>query len=152
VKPSALPSIILSSSLHRRVYEFLNCVSPIFIRLGDNWMEIDIRQENDVIILKPNGRLIGPAAVEFKKVIEEQIANAPESPRLLFDFGKVDMMGSSGLGALMAALMAVERKKGFIALINVGQNVENLMVRSRLLDTFEHFDSEAEAIEALMAD
>ena len=115
-------------------------------------MEIDIRHKDGVVIIKPRGKLIGDAAVEFKKIIDEQIARLGDSPRLLFDFADVDMMGSSGLGALMAAHVMVQRQKGFAALINVGQNVQNLMVRSRLLDTFEHFDSEAEAIEALMAD
>ena len=115
-------------------------------------MEIDVRHRDGVIIIKPNGRLIGTAAIDFKKRIEEEVAKAPSSPRLLFDLTGVSMMGSSGLGALMAAHVSIERNKGFVATINAGPNIQNLMIRSRLLHTFENFDSEDEAIEALTAD
>jgi anti-anti-sigma regulatory factor len=61
-------------------------------------------------------------------------------------------MGSSGLGALTGAYVSVEEKGGLVALVNVGTNIQNLMIRSRLVETFEPFDSEDEAIEALNAE
>ena len=115
-------------------------------------MEIDVYQKDGVTILKPDGNIFGVAALDFKKVLDGQIAKNSKSPKFLIDFAKVTLMGSSGLGALVGGYKAVDSKGGFIAIINVGTNVENLMIRSRLFDTFEHFDSEDEAIEALNAD
>jgi hypothetical protein len=42
------------------------------------------------------------------------------------------------------------QKGGRVAVINVSEkNVKSLIIRSRLISTFEHFDSEDEAIAAL---
>jgi anti-anti-sigma factor len=115
-------------------------------------MAINVRQKDDVVIVKPSGRLFGPAALDFKKVLDAELSKIPEGPKFLIDFADVAMVGSSGLGALMGAHVAIESKGGFMAIANVGTNIENLMIRSRLFDTFEHFESEDEAIEALTAE
>ena len=112
-------------------------------------MEIDVYQREGVTILKPDGNIFGVAALDFKKVLDEQIA---KNSKFLIDFAKVTLMGSSGLGALVGGYKTIQSKGGFIAIITVGTNVVNLMIRSRLFDTFEHFDNEGEAIEALNAD
>ena len=115
-------------------------------------MGIDVRQKEGVVIVKPGGNLYGPAALELKKAFDEQLANISETPLFLVDFADVTMMGSSGLGALVGAYTEIESKGGFIAIMNVDENIENLFIRSRLFDTFEHFNNEEEAIEALTAE
>ena len=51
----------------------------------------------------------------------------------------------------MGARAAVARKKGRVAVINVSKQIKNLVVLSRLVSLFEHFDSEADAVSALSA-
>ena len=72
-----------------------------------------------------------------------------ENPKLLINFADVSMMDSSGLGTLMGVHVSIAKKGGRIGVINVGTNIKNLIVRSRLISTFEHFDSENEAVSAL---
>ena len=60
------------------------------------------------------------------------------------------MIDSSGLGTLLGAHVSILQKGGRVAVINVSEkNVKSLIIRSRLISTFEHFDSEDEAIAAL---
>jgi anti-sigma B factor antagonist len=114
-------------------------------------MSIDILQRDGVTILKFSGKIIGKSSNELKKVLDEQLANISGTPQFLLDFAEVSMMDSSGLGTLMGTHVSVAHKGGRIAVINVGTNIKNLIVRSRLITTFEHFNSEDEAIAALTA-
>ena len=112
-------------------------------------MDINVRQRNNIIILEPTGKIIGKAVGELRKVIDEQLANMSESPKFLIDFNGVTMMDSSGLGTLMGTHVSIASKGGRVAVIHVGTNIKNLIVRSRLISTFEHFNSEDEAVAAL---
>ena len=115
-------------------------------------MAVNVRHREGVIILELNGKIFGTAALEFKRVFEEQIASCTGTPKFLIDFANVTIMGSSGLGALTGGYISVEQKGGLVALINTGTNIQNLMIRSKLVEQFEPFDSEDEAIEALNAE
>ena len=112
-------------------------------------MAIDVIQKDGVIVLKPSGKLIGSAVSELRRTIDNELPNSRENPRLLIDFADVSMMDSSGLGTLMGTHVSIVKKGGRIGVINVGTNIKNLIVRSRLISTFEHFDSENEAVTAL---
>ena len=112
-------------------------------------MAIDVTQKDGVIVLKPSGKLIGSAVSELRKTIDDELPDSGESPRLLIDFADVSMMDSSGLGTLMGTHVSIAKKGGRIGIINVGTNIKNLIIRSRLISTFEHFDSENEAVTAL---
>ena len=115
-------------------------------------MAVNVRHREGVIILELSGKIFGAAALEFKKVFDKQIASCTEAPKFLIDFANATIMGSSGLGALTGGHVSVEKQGGLVALVNVGTNIQNLMIRSRLVETFEPFDNEAEAIEALNAE
>ena len=115
-------------------------------------MAVNIRHQENVVILELSGKIFGPAALEFKRVFEEQIASCTGTPKFLIDFADVTIMGSSGLGALTGGYVSVEKQGGLVALINIGPNIQNLMIRSKLVEQFEPFDSEKEAIEALNAE
>ncbi len=115
-------------------------------------MKINVRHRDNVIILKPNGKIIGTAVSDLRKTIDEQLASVSVSPKFLIDFADVSMLDSSGLGTLMGTHVSVAHNKGRIAVINVGANIKNLIVRSRLISVFEHFDSEDEAVTSLTSD
>lgn len=115
-------------------------------------MAVNVRHRENVVILELSGKIFGPAALEFKRVFDEQIASCAGTPKFLVDFADVTIMGSSGLGALTGAYVSVNQKGGLVALMNIGTNIQNLMIRSKLVEQFEPFDSEEEAVEALNAE
>ena len=115
-------------------------------------MAVNIRHREGVTILELSGKIFGPVALEFKRAFDEQIASCTGTPKFLVDFADVTIMGSSGLGALTGAYVSVEKKGGLVAIVNIGTNIQNLMIRSKLVEQFDPFDSEEEAIEALNAE
>ena len=113
-------------------------------------MSTQIRREGEVAIVEPNGKLVGPSVVELREAIAPQIETYDE-PRILINFENVSMIDSSGLGALMEARAITNRKNGRIGVINVGKSIKNLVVLSRLVSMFEHYDDENAAVLGLSA-
>ncbi len=113
-------------------------------------MATQIRQQDGIAILEPNGKIVGPSVLELREAIAPQIETT-DSPRILINFEHVNMIDSSGLGALMEARAIVNRKQGRIGVIHVGKQIKNLIVMSRLVSAFEHYDNEAAAVSALSA-
>ncbi len=111
-------------------------------------MATQIRQQNGISILEPSGKIVGSAVPELRKVIAPEIADF-DTPRILINFENVNMIDSAGLGALMEARALASRKQGRIGVMNVGKHIKNLIVLSRIVSLFEHFDNEEAAVSAL---
>ena len=107
-----------------------------------------VRQENGITILEPNGKIMGSAVSEFRAAISPQLEVA-DAPRILINFENVNKIDSTGLGALMGVRAITARKKGRIGVINVSKQIKNLIVLSRLVRVFEHYDNESAAVSAL---
>ena len=111
-------------------------------------MATTVRYKDGVTILEPSGKIMGIGVTELREVITAEI-DASDTPSILIDLEKVNMMDSSGLGTLMGAHVTITRKGGRVGVINVGKNIRNLIVRSRLASIFEHFTTEDEAVSTL---
>ena len=111
-------------------------------------MATEIRQQAGVTILEPDGKIVGPSVAELREVILPEI-EAADAPRILINFENVNMIDSSGLGALMEARTLASRKNGRIGVTNVGKHIRNLIVLSRIVSLFEHFDSVDDAVSEL---
>lgn len=83
---------------------------------------------------------------EFKSEITK-LANAGKI-RLILDFGTVEMVDSSGLGALISVIKTVGRD-GRVALVEVKPKVASIFRITRLEKHFPIYGSEADAEAAL---
>lgn len=113
-------------------------------------MATQIRRQGNVAIVEPSGRLMGPSAVELREAIAPQIEDSDE-PRILINFENVNMIDSSGLGALLEARALTIRKNGRIGVVHVSKGIKNLVALSRLVSMFENYDNEDAAVEGLSA-
>jgi len=104
--------------------------------------------KDGISILAPPRALMGKAVPELRQMITKQIDKS-KTPYILIDFSRVRKMDSGGLGMLVNAYSMAKSKSGCIGVINVGQNINNLIVRSRLINFFEHFENEDVAVSAL---
>jgi len=110
-------------------------------------MNVKIRERDGVTILDIQGRIIGSDSLELKSVIDDLIASKAEGEvKILLNLAKVPMMDSSGLGVVVAAYTSVQRKKGRIALVNLGRSTRQLIVMAKLMTIFETYDDEDKAI------
>jgi len=110
-----------------------------------------IQSERDgVIIFKLEGRIIAPEIEEITNTVQNVLSEIKDTPKLVFDFKDVTSMDSSGLGSLMKIYSDIHPLGGTIAVINVNKHVKNLIVMARLITVFRNFDSEDEAVWALL--
>ncbi|RKU15134.1 hypothetical protein C6500_20790 [Candidatus Poribacteria bacterium] len=113
-------------------------------------MSTQIRRQGDVAIVEPNGRIMGPSALELREVIVPEV-EASDSPRILINFEHVNMIDSSGLGVLLEARALTIRKNGRIGVVHVSKGIKNLVALSRLVSMFENYDDEDGAVVGLSA-
>jgi anti-sigma B factor antagonist len=130
----------------------LDLVEILEKSLGDKFMAAEVRERDGILIIKPTGRIIGPAGTELREQISGELEKISGTPKVLIDLADVARIDSSGLGTLVACHVSVARKDGRIGLINIGTDIQNLIVMGRLITIFERFDSEDEAITALNSD
>ncbi len=109
-----------------------------------------VSNKEGVVVFKLSGRIMAPGIKAVTDVVENTLAELTESPKLVFDFQKVTGMDSSGLGAMMKIYTDIHPRGGKIAVINVNKHVKNLIVMARLITVFKNFDTEDEAVTALL--
>ena len=113
-------------------------------------MATQIRKQNGITILEPNGKIAGTAVSKLREAISPQILFS-DVPRIVINFEHVNRIDSSGLSTLMEARVAASGKKGRIGVINVGKHIKNLVALNWLVNRFEYFENEDAAVSALSA-
>ncbi len=111
-------------------------------------MTTTTRYKEGVAILEPNGKIIGTAIPKLRESVIKQI-DTTYTPRVLINFANVHRMDSAGLGVFITAYNIARAKNGHIGIINVGKHIRNLIVQTRLLNLFEHYENEEVAVTAL---
>ena len=101
-----------------------------------------------VTVLEPTGKIIGEAIPELRDVLRKKIDNT-RRPRILLNLSRVRGIDSAGLGILLTAYTYTKQKDGRIGVMNIGKNIKNLIVQTRLVNVFEYFENEEAAITAL---
>ena len=109
-------------------------------------MEVNVKNRDGVIVLKPRGRITGPASNELKQVIENQLQDTSESSNFVFDFADCPRIDSSGIGALAGLHVSIAQKGGVIGVTNLSNSIKSSLVMAKLVTMFQHFNSENEAI------
>lgn len=66
--------------------------------------------------------------------------------QVVVDLAKVRFMNSSGLGILIGGLTTMRNAGGDLRLANAADRIQSLLMVSKLLSTFQHFDSVDDAV------
>ena len=109
-------------------------------------MEVQVTNREGVIVVKPIGRIVGPASNAFRRAIIDQITGSFESPNFVFDFSSVSRIDSVGIGVLVGLQVSIAQRGGQVGIINLSKNIRNTFVMTKLITTFKHFISEEQAI------
>ena len=99
-------------------------------------------------VLQPRGKIVGTAVSQFRERLALEVLDAAV-PRFLIDFEHVHKIDSSALGMLVNLHVIAAERNGRIGILNVGRHIRNLLVISRLVNVFEHFEDEDVAVSAL---
>ena len=65
---------------------------------------------------------------------------------VVIDLSKTKFMNSSGLGMLISGMTTMRNAGGDLRLANVADRIQSLLVITKLITVFKHFDSVDEAI------
>lgn len=108
-------------------------------------MHVDIRRQDDVVIVDLEGKLSAGLGDE---ILRETVATLLRDRwcRIVLNMSGVTFMDSAGVGELVAALRAVRAQGGDLKLLNAGGRVHSTLYMTRLLPVFELFSDEAEAL------
>lgn len=108
-------------------------------------MDIDIRSQGRVKVLKLRGRLaLGDPVDRMGQTIND-LFNAGDAC-IVVDLGDVSMVDSSGIGLLVRSLTSAKQRNGSLKLLNPSKFAVQTLRMTGLLNLFEIFDNEEQAV------
>ena len=108
-------------------------------------MRIVERQMDRVVILDLHGRILIGQGQNLLRETVDRLAGSGNT-RILLNLADVPFIDSSVVGELVRTLTTLRRKGGKVMLLNLPPRIRNLLSMTRLLDVFEAYDSEDEAV------
>ena len=109
-------------------------------------MEVDVKNRDGVIVLKPRGRLIGAASHVLKQAIETELEDGAEPSNFLFDFADCHRIDSANVGVIVGLHVSIAQKGGVIGVTNLSRHLKSYFVMAKLVTMFKHFNSENEGV------
>jgi anti-sigma B factor antagonist len=102
-----------------------------------------------IAVIEIRGSLVGDNVTDsFRASVTDFIEQGNKS--LIINLGKVDYMNSSGIGAIISARTNYAKNGGEIKLAGLSNNVQNLLVVTKLIDIFDVYDTMDEAIDSFV--
>jgi anti-sigma B factor antagonist len=102
-------------------------------------MKFDDSLKDNVVVFEISGKIMGgDETTMFHGRIHEYMTQGKKN--IIIDLTKVDWMNSVGLGMLISALTTVRNGGGRLVLSNIDK-IEQILVITRLISVFEHYDS-----------
>jgi anti-sigma B factor antagonist len=110
-------------------------------------MELERKEVKNTVVLafQDSTILDDTNAQKFKNKL---IATLAEGKHVLLNMGKLNLISSSGMGALVAISALANERKVFFGLCNLSGNLMNLFKVTKLYMIFKIFQTEDEAIDA----
>jgi anti-sigma B factor antagonist len=111
-------------------------------------MKIKTTEKYEAVIVELKGNVMGgDDTKDFNDLLHKLIDEG--KTRIIIDLGDVKFMNSSGLGMLIGGLTTVKKANGHYKLANVTDKIESLLIITKLITIFEHYDSVDAALESL---
>ena len=111
-------------------------------------MKIKTTEKYGAVIIELKGNVMGgDDTKDFNDLLHKLIDEG--KTRVIIDLGDVKFMNSSGLGMMIGGLTTMKKANGYYKLANVSDKIESLLIITKLITIFEHYDSVDAAIESL---
>lgn len=106
---------------------------------------VDERYNAVVITLKGN-IMGGPDGTKMHDTLHELKDSGKKN--VVVDLAKVKFMNSSGLGMLISGLTTMRNSGGDLRLANPADRIQSLLIITKLITVFKHYDSVEAAIQS----
>ncbi|MBF0507179.1 MAG: STAS domain-containing protein [Nitrospirae bacterium] len=106
-------------------------------------MEIEVKKELDIFIIKIIGRLDAVTTTEFEAAINGLIAEGGN--KLIFDMGELQYVSSAGLRSFLGTAKSLKAGNGLVAFFSLQESVNKVFQMSGFNKIFKLFNSMEEA-------
>ncbi len=107
-------------------------------------LSIGVRDLGKAVVLDCTGRIVfGDEAQALRTKVKDLLAS---THCIILNLEKVSYIDSGGLGTLAGLFTSARTAGGTIKLINLGERVRHALQITRLLDIFEVYDDEEQAL------
>jgi anti-sigma B factor antagonist len=114
-------------------------------------MNFSIEERYNAVVITLKGNVMGgPDGVSLHERIHELIREGKKN--VVVDLSKVKFMNSSGLGMLISAMTSLRNAGGDLRLANAADRIQSLLIITRLITVFKHYDSVEEAVKSFETD
>lgn len=111
-------------------------------------MKIKVNEKYGAVVVELKGNVMGgPDAQEFNTLLHELIDDNKKN--IVVDLAGVKFMNSSGLGMLISGFTTMKNGGGTMVLARATEKINSLLVITKLVTIFEHFESVDEAVKAV---
>jgi anti-sigma B factor antagonist len=108
-------------------------------------MSFNTTERYGSVVIEFKGNVMGgPDAVSLNEKLHELID--ADKTNVVVDLGKVKFMNSSGLGMLIGGLTTMRKAGGDLRIANPTDKIESLLIVTKLITVFKHFDSVDKAV------
>lgn len=110
-------------------------------------MKITQSEAYNAVIIELKGNVMGgPEAAELNTTLHKLLEE--EKKNVIVDLASVKFMNSSGLGMLIGGLTTMKNGGGDLKLANATEKIQSLLIITKLITIFEHFESVDAAVES----
>lgn len=102
-------------------------------------MHIEQERSDDILILRPRGRLDSSSSPELERLLVEQLDAGCQ--RLVLDFSGLDYISSAGLRVVLLAGKKLRASRGNIVLVSLQEMVREVFDMSGFLALFDVADT-----------
>ncbi|MCR4437011.1 MAG: anti-sigma F factor antagonist [Clostridiales bacterium] len=103
-------------------------------------MQIKLSNRGTTLIVSILGELDHHSGEDVRNKVDGEIIKST-TKNVIFDFGKVNFMDSSGIGVIMGRFKNIQKLNGKMAVINLSQQIRRIFEMSGLLKFIPVYDN-----------
>jgi len=109
-------------------------------------VHIAVERQGDIPLVQLGGKVIGEAVPGFELSLREAIEE--DTHLLILDLQGLEMLDSTGLGAVVGCYTTLRKRGGMLVLANVPPNILELLRTTRLINVFDVYEDSETALRA----
>ncbi|MEM1126839.1 MAG: STAS domain-containing protein [Bacteroidota bacterium] len=114
-------------------------------------MNFNVDERYGAVVITLKGNVMGgPDGAKMHDTLHEFKEQGKKN--IVVDLGRVKFMNSSGLGMLISGMTTMRNAGGDLRLAKVADRIQSLLVVTKLITVFKHYESVDEAVESFEAD